>query len=125
MCVMRSGNWRIRIQNRFNSKFIFKMGLKAVYFCLSLFCIVFLMLWLSPQESSCQTLTQKAETIMLPGRIPLELVRLRAGTFLMGQNHCEQDAYPNKETPRHPVIITQSFWIGKYEITKEQWKAVM
>ena len=101
------------------------MGLKAVYSCLSLFCIVFLMLWLSPQESSCQTLTLKTESIMLPGAIPLEMVKLQRGTFLMGQSPCEQDAYPNKETPRHPVTITKGFWMGKYEITKEQWQAVM
>lgn len=65
------------------------------------------------------------ETVQLPGGVPLELVWVPAGTFWMGQQPNEQDAYPNKETPRHQVTLSNGFWLGKYEITKEQWKAVM
>ena len=42
----------------------------------------------------------------------------------MGQQPGEKDAYPNKETPQHPVTLTHGFLIGKYEVTKEQWMAV-
>jgi formylglycine-generating enzyme required for sulfatase activity len=31
----------------------------------------------------------------------------------------------NSETPTHPVIITRPFYIGKYEVTQEEWKQVM
>ena len=43
----------------------------------------------------------------------------------MCQRPCEQDAYPNKETPQHTVNLTNVFWMGNYEITKQQWVTVM
>ncbi len=66
-----------------------------------------------------------AETIMLPGDVGLEVIWIPAGTFVMGQNPGEQDAYSNKESPRPKVTISKGFWIGKYEVTKAQWRAVM
>ncbi len=65
------------------------------------------------------------ETIILPGEVQLDLVWIPGGSFMMGQRKKEQDAYPNKETPAHPVTLSNGFWIGKYEVTKEQWQAVM
>jgi sialidase-1 len=62
---------------------------------------------------------------MLPGNVALELVRIRAGTFLMGQKANEQDAYPNKETPQRRVTLSHGFWMGNYEVTERQWRAVM
>ena len=67
----------------------------------------------------------KANAVTLPGQIPLKLVWIPAGTFLMGQKANEQDAYPNKETPQHRVTLSHGFWIGKCEVTKGQWRAVM
>ena len=67
----------------------------------------------------------ETKSVTLPGGASLELVWLPAGTFLMGQNDGEQDAYPNKETPQHQVTISRGFWVGKYEITKQQWRALM
>ncbi len=64
-------------------------------------------------------------TILLPGNVPLAVVWIPAGTFLMGQRANEQDAYPNKETPRHRVTLSQGFWMGRHEVTKQQWRAVM
>ncbi|MBL8765445.1 MAG: formylglycine-generating enzyme family protein, partial [Phycisphaerae bacterium] len=64
-------------------------------------------------------------TLELPGGVPLEMVWIPAGSFEMGQAPGERDAYPNKETPRHPVTLTRGFWMGKYEITKAQWQSVM
>lgn len=65
------------------------------------------------------------EKIILSKRVSLELIWIPAGTFEMGQMPNEQDAYPNKETPRHPVTLTAGYWMGKYEVTKEQWQVVM
>jgi sialidase-1 len=62
---------------------------------------------------------------MLRGSIPLDMIWIPSGTFLMGQGANEQDAYPNKETPQHRVTLSHGFWIGRYEVTKEQWRAVM
>ncbi|OHB81148.1 MAG: hypothetical protein A2W31_08390 [Planctomycetes bacterium RBG_16_64_10] len=44
-------------------------------------------------------------TIMLPGNVPLEVVSIPAGTFLMGQSANEQDAYPNKEALMNPCPV--------------------
>lgn len=43
----------------------------------------------------------------------------------MGQRPGEQDAYPNKETPQHRVVFSRGCWMGRYEVTKQQWRAVM
>jgi formylglycine-generating enzyme required for sulfatase activity len=67
----------------------------------------------------------KIDTVTLPGNVPLELVWIRAGSFLMAQTANERDAYPNKETPQHRVTISSGFWMGKCEVTKGQWRAVM
>lgn len=66
-----------------------------------------------------------SQTILLPGNVPIEMVRIKPGAFRMGQNPGELDAYPNKETPRHRVTLSHGFWMGKNEVTKEQWQAVM
>ncbi|MCC6795719.1 MAG: SUMF1/EgtB/PvdO family nonheme iron enzyme [Candidatus Hydrogenedentes bacterium] len=66
-----------------------------------------------------------AMSITLPGGVPISFVWVPSGSFLMGQQHGEQDAYPNKETPQHPVTISQGFWMGTCEVTKAQWRAVM
>ena len=65
-------------------------------------------------------------TIFLPGNVPLTMVWCPAGTFMMGATANEQDSYPDgKEKPQHQVTFAQGFWMGKYELTKAQWTAVM
>lgn len=52
--------------------------------------------------------------------IPLELARMPAGNFLMGN-----DKSPNlEEKPAHFVSL-KSFYIGQYEITRKQWNVVV
>jgi formylglycine-generating enzyme required for sulfatase activity len=63
------------------------------------------------------------ETILLPGGVPLEMVWVPGGTFLMGRYAGEQDSYSD-EDPQHSVTLN-GFWMGKYELTKAQWTAVM
>jgi hypothetical protein len=63
-------------------------------------------------------------TILLPGDVPLTLVRIPAGTFMMGNYPGEQDG-TNLEEPQHSVTLSQDFYIGKYEITQAQWLALM
>ena len=64
------------------------------------------------------------ETVMLPGNVPLTMVWCPEGTFMMGATANEQDS-GNSEKPQHQVTLTQGFWMGKYELTKAQWTAVM
>ena len=67
---------------------------------------------------------KQVETITLPGNVPLQMVWIPAGTFLMGRYANEQDAYSN-ENPQHQVVLSQGVWMGKYVVTKEQWRTVM
>ena len=64
------------------------------------------------------------ETILLPGNVPLEMVWCPAETFMMGATNLEQGSY-DFEKPQHQVTLTQGFWMGKYELTKLQWTALM
>lgn len=63
-------------------------------------------------------------TVMLPGGVPLELVRIPAGTFLMGSG-LDPDWSSTSEAPQHMVSINSDFYMGKYEVTQNQWYAVM
>jgi formylglycine-generating enzyme required for sulfatase activity len=80
-----------------------------------------------PQENRKKIGTIKDDdtlTILLPGDVPLEMVRIPAGEFLMGSN--PDSGYSQKsETPAHRVRINYDFYLGKYEITQKQWVAVM
>ena len=68
---------------------------------------------------------------LAPGLI-LELVKIPAGAFMMGSNPGEgliftegkEEGRQSNETP-HPVTISQEFWIGKYEVTQEQYQNLM
>jgi formylglycine-generating enzyme required for sulfatase activity len=53
----------------------------------------------------------------------IEMVYVTGGTFLMGspENEPGRDSW---EGPQHRVTV-QSFYIGKYEVTQAQWRAVM
>ncbi len=54
--------------------------------------------------------------IQLPGGVALELVKVEAGSFLMGRPEHEE---------QHRVTLTQDYWLGKYAVTQAQWEAVM
>ncbi len=45
------------------------------------------------------------------------------GTYMMGSPSNETDR--EADETRHAVTITFGFWLGKYEVTQAQWKAVM
>ncbi len=64
------------------------------------------------------------ETIMLPGDVPLVMVTIPAGSFMMGRYAGEQNSY-EWESPQHEVTFANSFKLGKYKVTQEQWQAVM
>ena len=53
----------------------------------------------------------------------IEFVLIPAGSFLMGCSGfepCDSD-----EEPQHRVTITRPFYMGKFEVTQEQWVKVM
>ena len=55
--------------------------------------------------------------------IEKEMVLIPAGKFKMGSPASEKGRR-NDET-QHDVILTKPFYMGKYEITQEQWEGVM
>jgi formylglycine-generating enzyme required for sulfatase activity len=60
-----------------------------------------------------------------PAELDIEMVFVEGGTFTMGctaeqGNNCQS----NWEVPAHTVTVS-SFYIGKYEVTRAQWKAAM
>jgi formylglycine-generating enzyme required for sulfatase activity len=59
----------------------------------------------------------------LSGGVKLEMVEIPAGNFCMGSPDSEAGRDKN-EGPQHRVTV-RSFYIGKYEVTQAQWRAVM
>jgi eukaryotic-like serine/threonine-protein kinase len=76
------------------------------------------------ESAKAEEQSVKEVSIGLPGDVLLVLVRITADTFLMGRGLAEQDSYSNEEPP-HAVTISQDFYMGKCEVTKRQWQAVM
>ena len=54
--------------------------------------------------------------------LPLRMMQIPAGTFLMGSPEDELERL-EREGPQHEVTLSQ-FFMGKYPITQAQWRAV-
>lgn len=59
-------------------------------------------------------------TEILPNQIPLALVAIPGGEFLMGTPEEEENL---SEMPQHSVTLA-SFFMGEYPITQAQWRAI-
>ena len=57
------------------------------------------------------------QSIELEPGVPLQLVRIPAGKFVMG----DATGYPD-EQPASVVTIAKPFWMGQYEVTNEQFR---
>lgn len=71
-----------------------------------------------------ESVSMTEETIILPGGVPLVMVWMPAGSFMMGRYPGEQDS-ESYEDPQHWVTFSSGFWMGKYEVTQAQWRAIM
>jgi formylglycine-generating enzyme required for sulfatase activity len=65
---------------------------------------------------------QDTWTLSLPGAVPMELIRIPAGTFTMGSPVTELSR--ESDETEHTVTLTQDFYLGKTEVTQQQWLAV-
>ena len=77
-------------------------------------------------ESAKNTSSKYSPQILietLSGNIKLEMVKIPAGSFLMGSADNDASAY-NNEKPQHQVNL-QEFYLGKYPVTQEQYQAIM
>jgi formylglycine-generating enzyme required for sulfatase activity len=59
----------------------------------------------------------------------MELVRIKAGSFLMGSPETEVDRGALQGVwdleAQHRVTLTKDFWLGRFPVTQSQWRAVM
>ena len=82
---------------------------------------VWIVLLLTITFTLCSTLAAgAAQDKQYANSIGMEFVLIPSGSFLMGSKSGEED-----EAPVHKVTISKPFYLGKYEVTQEQWEAVM
>jgi len=65
----------------------------------------------------------KVEVVDLGKDVKLEMVLIPAGKFMMGSPESEKERSDNEK--QHEVTLTKSYYMGKYEVTQEQWESVM
>lgn len=70
--------------------------------------------------------SETANSISIPVKdgINIEMIKVEAGTFMMGAT--KEVKEPCKiELPAHEVLLTEDYYIGKYEVTQALWNVVM
>ena len=75
------------------------------------------------EEPTKKESSGKEEVIDLGKGVKLEMVLIPAGKFKMGSPASEK--YRNDKEAQHEVTLTKPFYMGKYEITQEQYEAVV
>ena len=80
----------------------------------------------SQESASEYDLTRLANTVdgyapkpnyIVKSALNMELIWCPPGSFIMGNNR--------EDSAAHPVILTKGFYLGKYEVTQEEYKIVM
>lgn len=64
-------------------------------------------------------------TLDLGDGLTMEMVYIKAGTFMMGGERTTDGRFECVEVPRHKVQLTRGFYLGRYEVTQAQYEAVM
>ena len=80
----------------------------------------------SNNSSGSLSVVSGSNTISIPVKngISIDMVKVEAGTFMMGATSEMKDPYDN-EKPLHQVTLTNDYYMGKYEVTQALWQAVM
>lgn len=74
--------------------------------------------------SSSSKISGNTITIPVKDGISIEMVRVEAGTFMMGATSKDGNVEDN-EKPVHKVTLTRNYYIGKYEVTQALWQVIM
>ena len=66
-------------------------------------------------------------TIPVKDGISIEMVKVEAGTFVMGATRegMRYEKMDKKELPAHMVSLTKEYFIGKFEVTQLLWNTIM
>ena len=77
-------------------------------------------------NSNSASVTSGSNEISIPVKngINIEMVKVQAGTFMMGATSEMQDPYDVDEKPVHQVTLTNDYYMGKYEVTQALWQAI-
>ena len=76
-------------------------------------------------NTSSSSVSSGSNVISIPVRngITIEMVKVEAGTFMMGATSEMQNPYDD-EKPVHQVTLTNDYYMSKYEVTQALWQAV-
>jgi formylglycine-generating enzyme required for sulfatase activity len=69
--------------------------------------------------------TRKRSTRSVTNSIRMSFLVIPAGRFMMGSPRSESGRASGREELQHPVTLTRSFLLGKYEVTQKQFETVM
>lgn len=61
--------------------------------------------------------------IFTVNNVSFKMIHVGGGTFMMGANKGDKDAYPD-EKPAHKVTLSD-YWMGETQVTQALWEAVM
>ena len=77
------------------------------------------------QQPVMQTPVTNSDNITIPVKdgISIDMVRVEAGMFTMGATPEMENPFDSESAPQ--VILTNDYFIGKYEVTQALWKVVM
>jgi len=75
------------------------------------------------------TLRDAIKATELPWRVrdkgtKIEMLLVPPGEFVMGKSRGDDEASPD-ELPAHEVTLTQAFYLGRYEVTQQQFTEIM
>jgi len=68
--------------------------------------------------------TPREITLDLGDGVKMEMVYIKPGKFTMGGERTTDGRFECVEVPKHPVTLTKGYYLGKYEVTQEQYLAV-
>ncbi len=75
-------------------------------------------------ESKPDPATTSTNPDSFKNSIGMEFVKIPSGSFMMGSPQSEKDRGKDEGLQRR-VTINNEFYLGKYEVTQVQWKAIM
>ena len=80
----------------------------------------------SNNSSGSPSVASGSNAISIPVKdgISIEMVKVEAGTFMMGATSEMKDPYDDQK-PVHQVTLTNDYYMGKYEVPQALWEAVM